>query len=51
MQDGTVSVFGHMFGVSANTTDSRRPLPTTLQTLDIAAAAGLAGVAVGALFS
>ena len=29
----------------------RRLLPTTLQTLAIAAAAGLAGVAVGTLFS
>lgn len=48
MEDGTVSIFGLVFGVAASTDDGRIVL---LQTLGIAAAAGAAGVIVGRLFA
>ena len=40
-----------VLGVGRAKIGQRRVLPTTLQTLGIAAAAGLAGVLVGNLFS
>ena len=69
MEDGTVSIFGLVFGVGREhqrlegggdlivlgiaraRIGKRRMLSRTLQTLGIAAAAGVAGVLVGQLFT
>jgi hypothetical protein len=50
MEDGTVSIFGLVFGVAASTSDTRAMLVAGM-TGAIAAAAGTAGVLVGSHFA